>query len=371
MARATVTATALSVAPVDFLVRPGTAYAQICECVPGTDCGCSQLCCDGYTQFCCTINDGVNACPPGTFAGGWWKADGSVYCAGPRYYIDCMGECQGCGCWRRQLLPRVRRPDLRVRPRQLQQPPRRAAPSSGTGSAIRRSPAAAASPAGWCRARRRGCWTRPAAPWPQTDDTHRQPLRPVPERPHQLPVRTVVGGHGRHGDGQGLLGRRLGRRDAGLRRRRRQSRSLAGVPLAKPVVGMAATADREGLLAGGGRRRRLQLRRRPVPRLDRRRASGQARSPAWSTIRSPAGYRFVATDGGCSTFDAPFYGSLGQRPAGRTRSWAWPRPRPARGTGWWPSDGGIFAFGDAHFYGSLGDVAPGQAGGRHGRHTDR
>jgi hypothetical protein len=21
-----------------------------------------------------------------------------VYCAGPRYYIDCMGECHGCGC---------------------------------------------------------------------------------------------------------------------------------------------------------------------------------------------------------------------------------------------------------------------------------
>jgi hypothetical protein len=56
------------------------------------------MCCDGYTQFCCTINNSVNACPAGTFAGGWWKADGSVYCAGPRYYIDCMGECHGCGC---------------------------------------------------------------------------------------------------------------------------------------------------------------------------------------------------------------------------------------------------------------------------------
>jgi hypothetical protein len=91
-------ATALSVAPVDFLIRPGTAYAQICECAPGTNCDCSQLCCDGFTQFCCTVNNGVNACPAGTFAGGWWKADGSIYCAGPRYYIDCMGECHGCGC---------------------------------------------------------------------------------------------------------------------------------------------------------------------------------------------------------------------------------------------------------------------------------
>ena len=98
LAKATVTATALTVAPVDLLVRPGTAYAAICECAPGTDCDCSDLCCDGYTQFCCTINDGINACPIGTFAGGWWKADGSIYCAGPRYYIDCMGECHGCGC---------------------------------------------------------------------------------------------------------------------------------------------------------------------------------------------------------------------------------------------------------------------------------
>jgi hypothetical protein len=98
LARATVTATALSVAPVDLLLRPGTAYAQICECVPGTNCSCSDLCCDGYTQFCCTVNNGINACPPGAIAGGWWKADGSEYCAGPRYYIDCHGECNGCGC---------------------------------------------------------------------------------------------------------------------------------------------------------------------------------------------------------------------------------------------------------------------------------
>jgi hypothetical protein len=98
LSTATMTATALSVVPVDFLLRPGSAYAAVCQCVPGQACDCSSFCCDGYTQFCCTINNGANACPPGTFAGGWWKADGSVYCAGARYYIDCMGECQGCGC---------------------------------------------------------------------------------------------------------------------------------------------------------------------------------------------------------------------------------------------------------------------------------
>jgi Tectonin domain len=98
LARTTMTATALSVAPIDFMLRPGTAYAAICECAPGAECDCSSFCCDGYTQFCCTINNGLNTCPPGTFAGGWWKADGSAYCAGARYYIDCMGECDGCGC---------------------------------------------------------------------------------------------------------------------------------------------------------------------------------------------------------------------------------------------------------------------------------
>ena len=90
---------ALSFTPLRFLLRPGTAYAAICSC-GGQGCTCGSLCCDGYTQFCCTINNGSNTCPPGSFAGGWWKADGSVYCSGPRYYIDCMGECTKCtaGC---------------------------------------------------------------------------------------------------------------------------------------------------------------------------------------------------------------------------------------------------------------------------------
>jgi hypothetical protein len=97
LARGTMLATAASVAPADVLLRPGTAYAFVCECA-SPDCNCSQLCCDGYTQFCCTIDGGVNACPPGSFAGGWWLAVGSEYCTGARYYIDCMGTCQGCGC---------------------------------------------------------------------------------------------------------------------------------------------------------------------------------------------------------------------------------------------------------------------------------
>ncbi|HET9690154.1 MAG TPA: hypothetical protein VFP61_03305 [Acidimicrobiales bacterium] len=97
LARTTMGATALSVAPATILLRPVSAYAAVCECA-GSGCSCGEACCDGYTQFCCTIDGGVNACPPGTFPGGWWQASGSAYCSGLRYYIDCHGECHGCDC---------------------------------------------------------------------------------------------------------------------------------------------------------------------------------------------------------------------------------------------------------------------------------
>ena len=97
LARTTMGATALSVAPLSYALRPVSAYAAVCEC-NGSGCGCGEACCDGYTQFCCTIDGGVNACPPGTFPGGWWQASGSAYCNGLRYYIDCHGECHGCDC---------------------------------------------------------------------------------------------------------------------------------------------------------------------------------------------------------------------------------------------------------------------------------
>ncbi len=82
---------AVAVAGVDYATRPSTAYAAI---VPG---GCAGgQCTDGYTEFCCAINNGINACPPNTFAGGWWRADSSSFCGGgTRYYIDCMQNCCG------------------------------------------------------------------------------------------------------------------------------------------------------------------------------------------------------------------------------------------------------------------------------------
>ena len=46
--------------------QPGSPYNHITDCAGG-------LCTDGYTEFCCTINNGINACPPGTFVAGWWR----------------------------------------------------------------------------------------------------------------------------------------------------------------------------------------------------------------------------------------------------------------------------------------------------------
>lgn len=82
LAAATLGGAALAVNPVGYVTRPQSAYASVCG--PDSSCG------SGYTAFCCSINNGSNTCPPGTFAGGWWKADRSSFCGGAaRYYIDC------------------------------------------------------------------------------------------------------------------------------------------------------------------------------------------------------------------------------------------------------------------------------------------
>jgi len=95
--RTTLAATALVAAPTDFVLRPKSAYAAVCRC-QGQGCPCGSRCCDGYTEFCCTLT-GENGCPPGTVAAGWWKVDGSRFCGGaPRYYLDCNAQCGGCGC---------------------------------------------------------------------------------------------------------------------------------------------------------------------------------------------------------------------------------------------------------------------------------
>ncbi len=84
-----VVGSALAVDPFGFVLKPGTAYASVCG--PGSACS------TGWTVFCATINQGVNACPPGSIAAGWWKADGASLCGGQaRYIIDCNSSCTRC-----------------------------------------------------------------------------------------------------------------------------------------------------------------------------------------------------------------------------------------------------------------------------------
>lgn len=101
LAKVAVAGSAVAVSPARFALRPGSAFAAVCSC-SGSTCGCGSACCDGYTEFCCTIT-GVNTCPAGTVAAGWWKADAPGICGDtPRYYIDCNvapghNPCS-CGC---------------------------------------------------------------------------------------------------------------------------------------------------------------------------------------------------------------------------------------------------------------------------------
>jgi hypothetical protein len=90
LVRLAVFGSALTVGPIRYLLRPTTAWA-VTTC---SDCSSGAPCCDGYTTFCCTINNGSNTCPSGTFRGGWWKCthyNGNQLCDayGVRYYVDC------------------------------------------------------------------------------------------------------------------------------------------------------------------------------------------------------------------------------------------------------------------------------------------
>ncbi len=97
LTRSALVGSALTVAGPTYVMRPGTAYAAVCSCV-NRSCTCTDLCCDGYTEFCCAIY-GDNSCPPDTLLAGWWKVDNSDFCDGAaRYYMDCNKQSPACGC---------------------------------------------------------------------------------------------------------------------------------------------------------------------------------------------------------------------------------------------------------------------------------
>ena len=94
LAGTAVVGSALAVDPRGYVLTPRAAYSTICG--PGNTAA-QRL----DSVFCCTVNKGVNACPPGTFAAGWWKAADSSWCGGGyRYFIDCNAKCSKCssGC---------------------------------------------------------------------------------------------------------------------------------------------------------------------------------------------------------------------------------------------------------------------------------
>ena len=81
-------------------------------------------------------------------------------------------------------------------------------------------------------------------------------------------------------------------------------------------------------------------------------------APVVAVVPTPtgAGYWQIASDGGVFTFgDAQFYGSLG---GARLNSGIVAVTRTPSGAGYWltAADGGVFSFGDAQFFGSLGSV---------------
>ena len=64
----------------------------------------------------------------------------------------------------------------------------------------------------------------------------------------------------------------------------------------------------------------------------------------------------MASDGGIFTYgDAPFYGSMGGKPLNQPMVGM---KLTADGQGYWTmaSDGGVFSFGDASFLGSMGGI---------------
>ena len=350
LAKATVTATALTVAPGDLLLRPGTAYGAICECAPGSNCDCSSLCCDGYTQFCCTINNGINACPPGTFAGGWWKADGSEYCAGPRYYIDCQGECHGCGCGGGSFCPSCDSLTCEC----------------ALGSCANRHVGCTEFRYGQCH-QEIACSGRIACrvvsctpPWQldstcttvaQTDDSTANHYAPCQDGPTTNGPQVVGMAVTPTGGGYWLTDSQGGVYAYG---NAPFHGSLFGVHLDQPVVGIASTPTGGGywlVAADGG------IFCFGDAGFDGSTGSIRLAEPivGMAADDQTGGYRFVASDGGVFDFNASFYGSTGSVALARPVVGMAPTPS---NRGYWlvASDGGIFSFGDARFHGSLGNV---------------
>ncbi len=303
----------------DLVLRPGTAYGLVCNC-GSSNCGCGSTCCAGFTEFCCSVNGGYNYCPTNTVMGGWWKADNSSYCGGPRYYMDCNATCQcstgcgngwgfcepgcdgaACGCGPNGCDSYVTG-CFQFRYGQCNQqvdcmgrivcrvvacvPPWEIDPTCTTTNAQDNSTAE----------QNAACWTT-AFPSPN----------PGPCASTLTDCQVVGMAPSSDGAGYGIVtafGRMLPYGDFP------GDGDESGVALSQPMVGIG--------------------------------------------LRHPGGYYLVARDGGIFSFGpAPFFGSMGGQHLNKPMVGMAVTPT---GEGYWTvaSDGGIFSFGDAQFYGSMG-----------------
>jgi hypothetical protein len=381
LARSAVVGSALTANPLTYILKPGTAYAAVCNC-GGQACGCGSACCDGYTEFCCTIT-GSNTCPDGTFVGGWWKADRTSYCAGPRYYIDCNGLCQ-CGCGGGHFCPGC--DGLHC--------------GCATGNCAHRKAGCTAFRYGQCH-HELACSGRILCrvvsctpPWEidPTCSTVSATDNNTASHNAACLVDPVVVGMAAAPDGKGywlvssdgavkafgsaqfkgsMSGTRLNRPIVGMAADAvtggywlvasdggifafdaPYDGSTGGIALNRPIVGMAAPLDAHGywLVASDGGIFAFD-----VP-FEESMGGTPLNSPVVGMAGTPTGqgYWLVARDGGIFAFgDAGFHGSMGGKPLNKPIVAMAPTPD---GLGYWlvASDGGIFAFGTAGFFGSMG-----------------
>ena len=385
----------------DLALKPGTAYGQICEC-GNAGCGCGSTCCSGFSEFCCAVT-GYNYCPGNTVMGGWWLADNSSFCGGPRYYMDCNSTCTcdsgcagagsfcnpgcdqtNCGCGS-QGCNSFLTGCLQFRYGQCNQnvacvgrivcrvvacvPPWQVDPSCTTAVAVDNSTAEQNEP----------CWTA-APPMPPCANPATQceivGMAPIANGMGYALVTSFgklfpFGAFPNDGDASGLQldapivalatcptgGYFLVAADGGIFDYGGAPflGSMGGTQLNKPIVGMAATpsgkgywqvASDGGIFAFGdapfyGSTGAITLNK-PIV--------GMARTPTGQ------GYWLVASDGGIFAFgDAPFLGSMGGTPLNKPVVGMAATPT---GQGYWlvASDGGIFTFGDGNFFGSTGAI---------------
>ena len=349
------------------------------------------------------MNGGYNYCPTNTVMGGWWKADNSSYCGGPRYYMDCNATCQcstgcgngwgfcepgcdgvtcGCGpngcnsyvtgCFQfrygqcNQQVDCIGRIVCRV---VACVPPWEIDPTCTTTNAQDNSTAE----------QNAACWT-PAFPSPNPGPcasplTNCQVvgMAPSPDGAGYGIVTSFgrmlpYGDFPNDGDESGVA---LSQPMVGIGPRRSGGYylvasdggifsfaapffgSMGGQHLNQPMVGMAVTP---AATATGRWPPTAASSPSATPSSSAPWAASTSTSPSWAwPPPRPAGATgawpptAASSPSATPSSSAPWAASTSTSP-----SWAWPPPRRAGATGAWPPTAGIFSFGDAQFFGSMG-----------------